>query len=162
MLNQKVPIRQGIVIDQLDAILAAAIDIVAADDDIQSGPGIIVQPDLDPVVVAVAHDVVLDNHLGGTIQIHGIIRVVVKHIVTADTATGPSIVDGILVAHKIVVQNVELGTSADAVIPVLDGEADDLGLGAGRRVDGDRRSRPPTPVDDGLLNKVGVLGGVKL
>ena len=127
-LDQKEAIRWARIVDQLNAILMAAKDGVTADDDVQGWTLIIVKPDLDPIVVTVADDIALDDHFGEAVQIYGIVIVVVKDIVAAGPTPG-LVVNGIDVADKMVVENLELCVGTDSVATVLDGEAYDLGLG---------------------------------
>ena len=157
-LDEKEAVRHVGIVDELNPIFTIVGDGVAPDDDVQGRTAILVKPDLDPVVAVVAHGIVLDDRFAGAVQVHGVIAVILEDIVAAGAAT-VFVVNSIDVANEPVVENVELGRGADAIFTVLDGEADDLGLGADRCHDGDHSGA--ISVDDSLVDETGVRGGVK-
>lgn len=158
------PVGDVRVVDNLDAIFAVAGDDVVTDFNVERGAAVSMQSNLDTIVLAVANQVVGDDHFAGAIEVYRIVLIVLKGVELTN-ATSIFVVDGIIVIDKSVVKDMSVPAASDAVVPVLNGESDNFQIRAGLFSDFDNEVRllslaifsPDTSFEYGSADVIGVF-----
>lgn len=158
-LDQKEAVRAFPIANELDAILIIPHNGIAPDDDIQGWTAVGLKPDLDTIVTIMANEIILNDHRCLSVQVDGIITIIFKEIMATE-ATAPFVVNCIAVANKAVMQDLQSGGCADAIIAILDRKPHDCSCGSNRWVNGDYGTAPT--IDNRLLDQAGIIGCIKM
>src|SRR5262249_48913841 len=116
VLDREHTARRSRVVDELEPVLAASVEEVVSNHDLESAAGVAVQADLHPVVAGVLGGAVLDGWVAGPAGVEGLTAGVDEHAVAHQA---PRALEADLVAaaiDKAVVQDVHAPRVVDELV----------------------------------------------